>query len=528
MTSFSNGESVDINPATGQLTGAVPNTDLSQFGEIMTKARDAQKQWADLSFKQRAQYVLKMRDYIIQNADELAKVVSESNGKTRMDAMSAEIVPCAAACDWYAKKTKKVLKPKLRPLGSVMFFHKLTKMEHVPLGVVGIISPWNYPLSIPFGEVVMGLMAGNAIVLKVAEATTMVGQAIQKIVDSAGLPSDVFTMVYGRGSEVSNAMLQGGINKLFFTGSVPAGKSIMAAAAQTLTPLSLELGGNDPAIVLDDADVERTSNGLIWAAYQNAGQSCGGAERLYVQEGIYDELMSAMRAKVKALRYGVPSDEHLVDVGAMTTEKQLDLVKQHIEQAVNAGGEITAEGKLVGMIENGFFHPPVLIENCTQDMQAMQEETFGPTLNVMKFKTVGEAIALANDSNLALTSSIWTKDVKKGKKLALALESGVTTINDHLFTHGMSETPWGGWKESGIGRTHGYEGLLEMTNEKTINWDWINAKRNLWWHPHDKTTYEAMKQAMDFAFPSGFGVWVKSSTGLTVTMLKKMFGAWKP
>lgn len=528
MTAFSHGESVDMNPATGQLMGAVPNTDLSHFDEMMDKARSAQTAWGALSFKQRAQYVLKMRDYIVQNADELAKVVSDSNGKTHMDAMSTEVVPCAAACDWYAKKTKKVLKPKLRPLGSVMFFHKLTKMEHVPLGVVGIISPWNYPLSIPFGEVVMGLMAGNAIMLKVAEATTLVGEAIQKIVNAAGLPDGVFTMVYGRGSEVSNAMLQGGINKLFFTGSVPAGKSIMTAAAQTLTPLSLELGGNDPAIVLNDADVERTSNGLVWAAYQNAGQSCGGAERLYVQEGIYDELMLAMRAKVKALRYGVPSDAHSVDVGSMTTEKQLALVKAHIKQAVDAGAEITAQAQPVGDIDNGFFHPPVLIEHCTQDMQAMQEETFGPTLNVMKFKTVEEAIALANDSNLALTSSIWTKDVKKGKKLASQLESGVTTINDHLFTHGMSETPWGGWKESGIGRTHGYEGLKEMTNEKMINWDWINAKRNLWWHPHDKTTYEAMKNAMNFAFPSGMGKWVTSSTRLTATMLKKMFSAWKP
>jgi len=521
-------ETVDTNPATGDEVGRVANTDMQQFPEIVQKSRDAQKYWAQQSFKQRAEHILKMRRYIIDHADELAQVISESNGKTRVDAMAAEVLPCAMSCGWYAKKAPKVLKPKRRGMGSILFFSKLTRIEHVPVGVVGIISPWNYPLSIPFGEVVMGLMAGNSIILKTADVTSQVGVQIEKIVAAGGLPENLFQMVYARGSAVSSGMLENGVNKIFFTGSVPAGKMIMAAAAQTLTPLSLELGGNDPMIVLDDAEIERTVNGTIWAGFQNSGQSCGGVERVYVQEGIYDEYMAALTKKVSALRQGVASSAHDVDLGCMTTDKQCDLVKEHVQDAVQRGASIVAQSKAVGDLNDKVFHPATVLENCTHDMLTMREETFGPVVAVMKFKTIEEAIALANDSDLALTSSVWSKDTKLAKQIASRLESGVTTINDHLQTHGMSETPWGGWKQSGLGRTHGDEGLKEMTHEKVVNWDWLGARRNLWWHPHDKATYEALKSAMHFAFPSSLADWLHGTLKLTPTLLRKSITKWKP
>ena len=521
-------ETVDINPATGAEVGRVANTDMQTFPEIVQRSREAQKYWAQLSFAQRATHIMKMRRYIVDNADEIAQVVSASNGKTQVDAMATEVLPCAMSCNWYAKKATKVLKPKSRGMGSVLFFSKRSRIEHVALGVVGIIAPWNYPLSIPFGEVVMGLMAGNSIILKTADVTSQVGVQIEKIVAAGGLPENLFQMVYARGSAVSSAMLENGVNKIFFTGSVPAGKMIMAAAAKTLTPLSLELGGNDPMIVLDSADIERTVNGTIWAGFQNSGQSCGGIERVYVQEGIYDEYMSALSKKVSALRQGIASSAHDVDIGCMTTDKQCDLVKQHVADAVAQGASILAQSKMIGELDEKVFHPATVLENCSHNMLTMREETFGPVVAVMKFKTVEEAIELANDSDLALTSSVWTKDTQLGKQIASRLESGVTTINDHLLTHGMSETPWGGWKESGMGRTHGNEGLKEMTNEKAINWDCLNARRNLWWHPHSKATYTSLISAIHFVYPTSAADWVKHASRLTPYILKKSIAKWKP
>lgn len=521
-------ETVDINPATGAEVGRVANTDMQQFPEIVKKSREAQKYWAKQSFKQRAAHIMKMRRYIVDNADEIAQVISASNGKTQVDAMAAEVLPSAMSCNWYAKKAAKVLKPKSRAMGSILFFSKLSRVEHVPLGVVGIIAPWNYPLSIPFGEVVMGLMAGNSIILKTADVTSQVGVQIEKIVAAGDLPENLFQMVYARGSAVSSGMLENGVNKIFFTGSVPAGKMIMAAAAKTLTPLSLELGGNDPMIVLDDADIERTVNGTIWAGFQNSGQSCGGIERIYVQEGIYDDYMAALTKKVSALRQGIATSAHNVDMGCMTTDKQCDLVKQHVQDAVEQGASIVAQSKSVGELNDKVFHPATVLENCNHEMLTMRDETFGPIVGVMKFKTIDEAVEMANDSNLALTSSVWTKNTKLGKQIASRLESGVTTINDHLLTHGMSETPWGGWKESGIGRTHGNEGLKEMTNEKAINWDWLNARRNLWWHPHSKATYNSLISAIHFVYPTSGADWLKHTTRLTPYILKKSIAKWKP
>jgi succinate-semialdehyde dehydrogenase/glutarate-semialdehyde dehydrogenase len=255
------GVTVSFNPATLEEVGRVPNTDLSTMPEIFRRARAAQAEWAAKSFSERKRHILKMRDYVVAHAEELATIVSRDNGKSRMDALTTEVIPSALAADWYAKNAERALAPKKLPTGSLLFFNQRNVLHRVPLGVVGIISPWNYPLSIPFGEVVMGLMAGNAILLKVAAATILVGEAIERIVRAGELPDGLFHHVVGSGGRVSQSFFDNGVAKLFFTGSVPTGKKLMAAAAETLTPLSLELGGKDPMIVLSDADLERATNG---------------------------------------------------------------------------------------------------------------------------------------------------------------------------------------------------------------------------------------------------------------------------
>jgi acyl-CoA reductase-like NAD-dependent aldehyde dehydrogenase len=520
------GETISYDPATLEEVGRVPNTDLSRMPEIIARARAAQKQWAALGFDQRKRHVLKMRDYIVEHAEELAKIVSRDNGKLRLDALTTEVIPSALAADWYAKNAEKALAPKNLPLGSMLFINKRNQLRRVPLGVVGIISPWNYPLSIPFGEVVMGLMAGNAILLKVAAATIMVGQAIERIVAAGGLPEGLFQHIVGSGGAVSTAFFEHGINKLFFTGSVPTGKQLMAAAAKTLTPLSLELGGKDPMIVLEDADLERAANGAAWAGYQNAGQSCGGVERVYVQESVYDNFVDLLAKKTRAMRHG-PDQGYDVDMGAMTTQEQLKTVERQVEAAIRAGAKIVAQSKPTSEGAKGYFYPATLMTGVDHTMELMREETFGPVVPVMKFKTLDEAITLANDSTMALTSSIWTKDVARGKEIASRLESGVTTVNDHLYTHGQSETPWGGWKDSGLGRTHSALGFDEMTQPKLVNWDIMPAKRNMWWYPFDRPTYDAMLAALRVNYPKSFFGWLRDVSTLSKLMLKKMFSPWR-
>ena len=523
---ISNETVTDVNPATGEAFATVGQTDLSRMPDIMARAREAQARWAEKSFTERAAHIHQMRRYIAEHAEELATVVSQSNGKTRVDALATEVLPCALACDWYAKNAEKVLKPRRRPGGNILFFNKKTQMQRLPLGVVGIISPWNYPLSIPFGEVVMGLMAGNAVILKVAAATPAVGEAIERIAVAGDLPEGLFQHVVGSGSKVAGAFFENGADKLFFTGSVNAGKTLMAQAAETLTPVSLELGGNDPMIVLEDADLERATNGAAWGGYQNAGQSCGGIERIYVHEEVYDAFVEQMAAKTRALRHGVPTAEHNVDIGSLTTEGQLRTVQQHVEDALDKGATLAAQSQGVGNLENGFFHPATMLTDVTDDMLTMCDETFGPVIAVMKVRDEEEAIRRANDSQLALTSSVWTRNNRRGRRIAARLESGVTTVNDHLYTHGLSEAPWGGWKESGIGRTHGVEGLHEMTHAKVINWDILPAKRNLWWYPHDEQTWQGLLNALRFVFPSGAGQWLKASLALTPFLIRKMFTRW--
>lgn len=516
----------DINPATGQSFFEIAETDLNQLPAIFEKARAAQKVWALKTFPERAEHINKMRRYIVDNAESLAKTISQSNGKTLTDALATEVLPCALACSWYGKNAGKVLKPKIRGGGSLLFANKRNRITHLPLGVIGIISPWNYPLSIPFGEIIMAFMAGNGVMLKVAAATPAVGQAIEDIISAGDLPEGLFHHVVGSGADVAAAFFANKIAKLFFTGSVNAGKQLMAQAAATLTPVSLELGGNDAMIVLEDADLERASNGAAWGGYQNAGQSCGGVERIYVVESVYHQFVELLSRKTRALRHGAGHEQFNVDIGSITTAGQLNTVKQHLEDAVQKGATIAAQSQPVGPQE-GLFHPATLVLDVSEDMLVMKEETFGPVIAVAKVKDQEEAIRRANDSNLALTSSVWTRDHKRGHAIALRLETGVTTINDHLYTHGLSEAPWGGWKESGLGRTHGPEGLLEMTNMKLVNWDMLPSKRNMWWYPFDQKTWQGMLNALRFAFPTGAKQWLFAASALTPFLLKKMFSGWK-
>ncbi|KAK7194011.1 aldehyde dehydrogenase [Novymonas esmeraldas] len=496
-------------PATGAVVGEYVQQHVSEVAKAVASARVAQRQWASLSFDQRGAHLKKMKTFLAANAERAGEVITSCSGKARQDALATEVIPGVLACDWYAKNTKKVLAPQKLPVGSIFFANKSNTIHYEPVGVVAIISPWNYPFSIPFGEVLMGLMAGNAVLLKVATNSTPVGVFIEEVVKAGELPEGLFQHLVIGGAEAGPAMLASGINKLFFTGSVGVGKKLMAEAAKTLTPVSLELGGNDPMVVLKDASIERAVNCACWGGYQNAGQSCGGVERIYVDESIYPEFLAQLKAKTEALRHGPDSGAFDVDMGCITTKGQYDTIDAQVQEALAQGAKIEAQSQPTATCPKaGLFYPATVLTGCTPAMRIMREETFGPILPVVPFKTEEEGIQMANDCSLALTSSVHSRNMKRARAVAMRLESGVVTINDHLFSHGMSEAPWGGWKESGIGRTHGYLGLKEMVNAKCINEDMLPAgmaPRNLWWYPFTRESYTILRHALAFAAPTSIG-----------------------
>jgi succinate-semialdehyde dehydrogenase/glutarate-semialdehyde dehydrogenase len=485
-----------LNPATGEILGYSKLHTVDDLKQMVKHGKDAQILWEEFSIGERIKYVLKIRDYLVKNVDKISETISKDNGKTRIDSLATEILPAAMAISYYCKNTERFLSDKKLKAGNIILINKRSKIVRVPYGVVGIISPWNYPFAIPFSEIVMGLLAGNAVILKTATETQMVGLIIKEAIDSAELPGGLFQYINLPGKVAGDAFLDAGINKIFFTGSVVVGKYMMEKASKYLTPLCLELGGNDAMIVCEDADPYRAAMGALWAGFQNAGQSCGGVERIYVHKNIYASFMSILKEKIDSLRVNT-CDEFDSDMGCMTTQRQAEIVNKHIEDAINRGAKIFAQSKVPSGAKYKNFLPATVLTGVDHEMLVMRDETFGPVVGVMKFSSYEEAVNLANDSYLGLTGSVWTRNTNRGEYLARQIKAGVVMINDHLMSHGLAETPWGGFKESGLGRSHGKIGFDEMTQPLVIVKDVLPfVKKDLWWHPFSKSLYEGLKAAM--------------------------------
>ena len=402
---------------------------------------------------------------------------------------------------YYARIARRLLAPRTLDRSSILFFNKVSRLTRVPFGLIGIISPWNYPFAIPLHEVIPALLAGNGVLLKVATQVQPVGDAIAEVVKAAGFPPGLFHLAHLPGAAAADAMLAAGVDKIFFTGSTATGRAVMARAAERLVPVVLELGGNDPMIVLDDANVERAAAGCLWAGLSNAGQSCAAVERVYVEAGAYDAFRDALVRRVQRLRAG-PDREFDVEVGSLTSAEQKRKVEAVVSDAVRKGARIIARAG----ISTGLFHPLMVLEDADSSMDAMCEEVFGPLIALQRVRDDAEAIARANDSRYGLTASVWSRNRRRARRVAESLRAGSVTLNDHLMSHGMAETPWGGFGESGIGRSHGELGFDEMTQPRVIVDDRMHrAPRNMWWYPHDRSVYEGLKGAMVALHGRGLG-----------------------
>ena len=492
------GRIVSINPATGVPLGDVPDMGADEVRAAVARARAAQKDWGALPLRERCKRVARIAEVLMDRADEVIDLIVKEGGKTRGEALNMEVVVVADLVRYFTKHAPRLLAPEPIPLH--MLKHRASYVHYVPRGVVGIIAPWNFPFSIPIGEVVMGLIAGNGVVLKPSEVTPLIGLEARELVIAAGIPEDLFQVITGRGP-AGAALIDAGIDYCVFTGSVATGKRVAAACGERLIPCTLELGGKAPALVCADADLDRTAQAIVWGGFANSGQVCCSVERVYAVGEVHDALIDKVTALAKNLRQGDAAGGE-VDVGAMTWDRQVDTVDKLVTSAVAAGAKVETGGRRGP--GPGQFYEPTVLSGCTQDMDVMRKEIFGPVVPIMRVADEDEAVRLANDSHLGLLAYVFSRDTARARRLAERIEAGTVMVNDVLNTFGCPETPWGGVKMSGIGRTHSVIGLRDLCELRHVNYDRLKLPKELWWYPYREGTYKLMLRASKLLFGKRF------------------------
>jgi acyl-CoA reductase-like NAD-dependent aldehyde dehydrogenase/choline dehydrogenase-like flavoprotein len=452
------------NPATGETLAEVPELGAERIAEMAALARAAQPGWEDAGFDARAQVLLTARAWMVANAERVVQTICAETGRPADETQFAELAYGLSALEFWAKRAPEYLADEEIQSASPFVRGRRLVVRYRPVGLVGVIGPWNYPFNNSFGDCIPALAAGNAVVLKPSEVTPLTSLLMTEMLTESGLPEAVFQVATGRGD--AGAALIDQVDFVMFTGSVATGKKVMARAAESLTPVSLELGGKDPMIVLADADLERATNAAASYGLNNAGQVCISVERIYVEDAIHDEFLERLRAKVESLRQGPPGEPGTVDVGAIIFPPQIDLIEAHVNDAVERGARVVTGGAR-GEGAGRFFEPTVLAD-VDHSMRCMTEETFGPTLPVMRVADADEAVSLANDGPYGLQASVWTADEARGEAVARRIEAGVACVNDAQVNYAALELPMGGWKESGLGSRHGPDGIRKYTRRQSL------------------------------------------------------------
>jgi succinate-semialdehyde dehydrogenase/glutarate-semialdehyde dehydrogenase len=491
---------VSVDPATGAVLRELECASETEVRDTVSRAQAAQAAWNGLGLRKRITLLREFQHKLQAQSAEVARTITREAGKSLAEALTTEVLVVLDAARFLIENAWRLLRDEPVPHGNLAMKLKRGRLLREPYGVIAIISPWNYPFSIPATESLAALVAGNAVVLKPSELTPLVALELARLLHESGVPRDVFQVVVGEGP-AGAALVHSPIDKLVFTGSVATGKRIAAAAAERLLPVVLELGGKDPMLVLDDADVDVASSAAVWGAFVNAGQTCLSVERCYVHRSLYESFLQACAGKTKKLRVGRGEDRD-TDVGPMIHERQLRIVEAHLEDARACGARVLAGGGRLRERGANFFAPTVLAD-VTQKMRIMREETFGPVLPVAAFDDDDEAVHLANDSEYGLAASVFTRDNARGERLARRIQAGTVMVNDVVSCFGISEAPHGGVKASGVGRTHGRFGLEEMVRLKYVDSDLMPAMKKVWWYSYGEGFRQEMQGFLDMQFARG-------------------------
>jgi succinate-semialdehyde dehydrogenase/glutarate-semialdehyde dehydrogenase len=471
-------------PATGELLGEVRVASKEDVAAVVTRARRAQAAWEVLPIEERCERILRFRDALAEHATELVDLIARECGKPKQEALVHEVMTTLDLATYYAKNAPRILATQEIPLH--LLKHRRSYVHFVPRGVIGIISPWNFPFCIPMGDVFAALVTGSAVVVKPSEVTPLILQKTKAIYDSTGLPEDLFAVVQGYGA-TGQALIESGIQKLVFTGGVETGKRVAAACGARLIPCVMELGGKAPLLACADADLERTARAIVYGGFANSGQVCISVERVYAHKDVYESLVRRVKELTESLRQGDPS-EGIVDVGAIIFPKQIEVAEKHVADALAKGAELVTGGKR--RAGPGEFFEPTVLAQCTPEMTVMNEEIFGPIVPIQKVESEDEAVTLANRSHLGLNAYVFTKDRAKGRRLAERIEAGSVVVNDVFINYAACETPFGGVKDSGFGRVHGDDALRDMAERRHVNEGRMNVPaRDPLWFPYGPATY---------------------------------------
>lgn len=486
-----------VDPATGVAFAETPATPVAEVPALLGRARAAQRDWAASPLATRLAIVERFQTLLYEHRREVAELITRENGKPLAESLLTDLAVTLDLARYYLQHAERLLQPRRVRHGNIAMIGKRGWIRHEPLGVIAIISPWNYPLLLPFGELLPALLAGNAVLLKPSEFTIRTALRGVDLLHEAGLAPELCQVLVGAG-EVGAALVEAGPDKVFFTGSARTGRKVAVAAAERFIPASLELGGSDPCLVLADADLDRAVSGAIWARFTNGGQTCVAAKRAIVERPLYERFVERLIGRVAGLRIG-PGSAPGVEVGPLIREVQVRELERQLQATVARGARIRTGGHRLPALGPTFFQPTVVTE-VPLDAPLWREEVFGPVLPVVPVDDVEAAIRVANDSAYGLSASIWTRDRARGERLARRIEAGTVLVNDATFVVGAAEAPHGGEKESGLGRTHGEYGLYETCRVRFVGSDLLDGIRKPWWFGYDEESLAQRDAFLRFAF----------------------------
>lgn len=481
-------------PVTLESIGQIESASAEEVQAAVDRARKAQSEWAQRSFDERAEVLWRLVDQFVARQDDIIELVVKETGKALNEAIAMEVLAPCMQISHYAKRAKKYLASEVKRPAGIMRFSKKVTLHYQPLGVVGLITPWNGPVALAANPLAQALMAGNAVVHKPSEVTPFSAVLLEEMTQAAGLPKDLYQVIQGDG-QTGAALIDAGVDKVSFTGSVATGRKVGEACGRNLIPVTLELGGKDAMIVCADADLDRAADGAVRGSFFNTGHYCCGTERVYVPEAIYEPFVERVVAQAKSL---TQTQSGACDVGAVFWDKQMDIIEAHMQDARDKGATVLVGGERNRSL-SGYFFPPTVVVDVDHNMDLMRLETFGPVVAIQKVKDEAEALRLANDSDYGLSGNVWTTDLEKGAKIGEQMVTGSVSVNDIAVTYGIPEAPFGGVKDSGVGQVNGQVGIRGYCHVHPVIVD-TTKKKAQGGYPYTPESAEGLKKMVKTVF----------------------------